>query len=112
MSENSNRRRLGRKQVVPLVWGASFMSLVVLALGMTGTLSGFNASIDNTANSAGTGSVVMQESDGTTTCYSNGGSANANISTNSNTCSLNKLGGNLTMLPGGTVSEADVTLTN
>jgi len=111
MPENPNKRRMGRRQVIPLVWGLSIMSLVVLALGITGTLSGFTATIDNNANSAGTGSVVMVETSGATTCYSNGATSGSAISTNSNTCAINKLGGNLLMLP-GTTSTVNVTIQN
>jgi hypothetical protein len=111
MPEDHNGRRLGRKHVLPLVWSLSIASLVVVALGITGTFSGFTASIDNNANSAGTGSVIMVETSGATTCYSNGATAGAAISTNSNTCSINKLGGNLLMVPGNT-SSVNVTIQN
>jgi hypothetical protein len=111
MHFHPRRIRLGRRQVMPFAWAVAAISVVVLGLGMTGTLSGFTASINNNANSAGTGSVVMVETSGATTCYSNGSTSTTAITTNSNTCSINKLGGNLTMIP-GTTSTVPVTITN
>ena len=111
MEPNARRRRFGRKQVVPFVWIVSIASLVVLGLGLAGTLSGFTASIDNNANSAGTGAVLMTESSGGTTCYSNGATGSTAITTNANNCSINKLGGNLAMTP-GTTSTVNVTITD
>jgi hypothetical protein len=105
------RLRLGRRQVVPFVWVVAAISVVVLGLGMTGTLAGFTASITNNANSAGTGSVLMTETSGATTCYSNGATSTATITTNANNCPINKLGGNLAMSP-GTTSTVNVTLAN
>src|ERR1700756_2797021 len=104
MQFKPRKPRLGRKQVVPIAWAASAGSLIVLVLGITGTLSGFTATINNNANSAGTGSVVMVETSGGTTCYSNGVAVGTAITTNANNCSINKLGGNLLMIPGTTSS--------
>lgn len=111
MDSDAPRRRFGRRQVIPFVWIVSILSLVVLALGLTGTLAGFTASIDNNANSAGTGSVIMTETSGSTTCYSNGATSATAITTNANNCAINKLGGNLTMTP-GTTSTVSVTVTD
>jgi hypothetical protein len=103
---------MGRRQVVALAWSASIASLILLALGVTGSMAGFTAAITNNANSAGTGSVVMVETSGGTTCYSNGATSSTSITTNTNNCAINKLGGNLTMLPGGTSSSVAVTISN
>lgn len=111
MNSPNRRRRLGRRQLVPIIWAASILSLVLLGLGVTSTMAGFTASIDNNANSAGTGSVLMTETSGGTTCYSNGATSSTTISTNANTCSINKLGGNLVMVP-GTTSTVNVTITD
>lgn len=79
----------------------------LLSLSMTGTLSGFIASITNNTNTAATGSLVMQESstDPTPiTCLSTDGGS---VSTNSATCStINKFGGSVVMVPGKTVTTA------
>ena len=111
MGRNLRRFQVRRRHVVPIAWATSTGSVVVLVLGLNGTLSGFTASINNSANSAGTGSVVMVETSGGTTCYSNGSTSSTAITTNSNTCSINKLGGNLLMIP-GTESTTNVTIQN
>jgi hypothetical protein len=43
-------RAEGRKRFSPLLWMASLAAIAVLALGITGTLSQFTASISNTQN--------------------------------------------------------------
>jgi hypothetical protein len=95
-----------RLRFVPLAIGAGLLGALLLASSLTGTLSGFAASITNSTNTAGTGALTMQEtnSGGTVTCSStDGGSA----STNSATCAgINKFGGSTTMVPGQTVSTS------
>ena len=76
------------------------VSSLVLALGMTPTLGGFTASIVDAMNSAGAGTVVMQERDssGTITCLSTDGGG---LSVNAASCSaMNRYGGDLGMRPG------------
>ena len=76
------------------------LSSVVLALGMTPTFSAFTASIGNSLNAAGMGTLVMQETNaaGTVTCLSTDGGS---VSTNVAACSsINKYGGNLGMTAG------------
>lgn len=108
ITESSSRKR---RRLTPLALIAGAVGSVLLALSLTGTLSGFVASITNTTNTAGTGALVMQEKDstGSITCLStNGGS----VSTNAATCStINKFGGNLAMVP-GTVVSTNITITN
>lgn len=80
-----------RKRFAPLVWLGSLGAVGILALGVSGSLSDWTASITNTNNKVGTGSLVMQETgpdaSGTaTTCSSNDATA---------TCStINKYGNN------------------
>ena len=92
-----NRRR---RRIVPVVWIAGAAAATLLGLAVSGTLSGFTASITNDTNTAGTGTLLMQESNGAGTvfCYSNGVNANSAVgASNSNTCStINKLGGDQT----------------
>ena len=88
------------RRIVPLVWLAGAAAATVLALTVSGTLSGFSASIQNTINTTGSGTLLMQESNGagTVNCYSTGAAANTAIgAANSNTCAtINKLGGDQT----------------
>jgi len=94
---------------VPLVWLASIGAAVLLALGISGTLSSWtDAIITNNSNTVGAaGAVALSESSGGTTCVDT-----ATTSDNTATCStINKYGGNAAMQPGDT-STVDVTFTD
>ena len=99
MSTTTSRRKLS----VPVVI-AGGVSALVLALGMTPTFSAFSASIQNSTNTAGTGTLVMEEKNaaGLVTCLSTDA---VGVSVNAATCAtINKYGGNLAMVPGQTVT--------
>ena len=69
---------------------------LLVAFTFTPTFAGFVASIQNTINSASTGTLTMKETSGTYTCNSTDG---AGATTNSATCStINKYGGTSTPL--------------
>lgn len=92
-----------KRYAVPVLVAGGLGS-VLLAASMTPTFSSFAASITNSENTAGTGTLTMRETDaaGTVICDSNSGGA---ISTNSATCAtINKYGGNLAMIPGQAVT--------
>ncbi|QHK19763.1 hypothetical protein GU243_08505 [Pseudarthrobacter psychrotolerans] len=101
------------RRVAPLALIAAAAGAGLLALTMTGTLSGFAASITNSANTAGSGTLVMQEqSTGTApvTCTSNSGAGG--VGTNTATCAtINKFGGSTVLVPGNMVST-DITIKN
>lgn len=98
----------GRRVAFPALI-AGGVSAILLAFSMTPTFSAVTAQIINGANTAGTGSLTMQESDGTTVCNSTDGGS---ISTNSATCStINKYGGDLAMSPGDK-STTNITITD
>jgi hypothetical protein len=120
---DSANHRAKRRRVVPLVWAAGAAAAVLLGLTVTGTISGFTASITNDTNTSGSGTLLMQESNsaGTVTCYSNGAAANSAVgAANSNTCStINKLGGDqapntngLNLAPGTTGTATIVNIKN
>lgn len=94
----ASRSSANKRRFVPLVWLGSLVAVVLLALGINGTLSAWTASITNTADTAGTGSLAMEEDGpgGTPICRST--DATASCST------INKYGGNLAMIPGQTVT--------
>jgi len=86
---------------VMLVGGVA--GTVALTSSISGTTSGFTASINNDTNTAASGTLLMQEQNvsATVTCLSTSG---ASIGTNSATCStINKYGGSTTMVPGTAV---------
>ena len=100
--------RGNRVRFAPLVVTTALLSAGFLSLSVTGTLSGFAASITNTADTAASGTLLMQEttvSGGvTTTCNSTDGGS---VSTNAATCAtINKFGGSTTMAPGYTTTTA------
>ncbi|PPF25444.1 hypothetical protein C5C36_16640 [Rathayibacter sp. AY1G1] len=101
-----------RVRFAPLAIATSIAAAALLSVSMSGTLSGFVASISNTGNTAASGSLVMEEkSTGASpiTCLSTDGGS---ISTNTATCAtINKFGGSTTMVPGQTVTTA-ITLKN
>jgi hypothetical protein len=102
----SRRRRLA----LPVLLAGGLGSLI-LALGLSPTISAFTAQIKNTVDTAGTGTVIMQESnaDGSITCNSTDGGS---VSSNTATCAtINKYGGSVTMVPGQTVST-DIKIKN
>jgi hypothetical protein len=105
MSEITSKKR---KLSLPLVLAGGVSSLV-LALGMSPTFSAFTASIQNTVNTAGSGALTMQESDGSFTCNSTDGGS---VSTNSATCAtINKYGGSMIMTP-GVAAVTNITIKN
>ena len=90
---------LKRRFSLPLVINAGVSSLI-LALGMTPTFSSFTASISGDANSAGAGTIVMQEMDssGTIICLS---TDDGGVSMNAASCpGINRYGGSVGMRPG------------
>ena len=103
----------GRGRLTPLALLTGVLGAVVLALSMNSSLAAFTASITNSINTAGAGTLIMQEENaaGTVTCLSTDGASN-NVATNSATCAtINKYGGSTTMVPGQTVSTT-VTIKN
>jgi len=99
-----------RRLALPVVLAGSVASLI-LALGLSPTISAFTAEIQNTLNTAGSGALIMQESnsDGSITCLS---TDNTTVDSNSAQCTtINKYGGTLTMTPGRTVTT-DINIAN
>ena len=84
---------------------------LLVAFTFTPTFAGFVASIQNTINSASTGTLTMKETSGTYTCNSTDG---AGATTNSATCStINKYGGTSTpLVAGGPAQTTNITLQN
>jgi predicted ribosomally synthesized peptide with SipW-like signal peptide len=84
------------------------VGLIAAALGGTGTFASFNAEVANTGNTFATGTLLLHDNGGTTTCTSEADSGNFNTvpSTGCDT---------LFTVPSaspGTVSTANLTLTN
>ena len=99
------------RRFTPAAVLAGAVGSIALAASMTGTLSAFTASINNTVNTTAAGTLSMQEQNGagTTTCNSTDAGT---ISTNAATCAtINKYGGSTTMVP-GTPTTTNITIKN
>ncbi|ROQ39541.1 hypothetical protein EDF46_1173 [Frondihabitans sp. PhB188] len=104
MSSNLHAAKAKRLRFAPLAIATGVLGAVLLSVSMSGTLSGFVASIQNSTNTTATGALTMQEqnSGATVTCSSTDGGT---VSTNTATCAtINKFGGSTTMIPGQTVT--------
>ena len=100
-----------RRRFTPIALTTGVVAAALLSVSMTGTLSGFVASINNSTNTTATGALIMQEQNaaGTVTCLSTDGGT---LSTNTATCAtINKLGGSTTMVPGQTITT-NITIKN
>ncbi|MBE7188979.1 hypothetical protein [Jatrophihabitans endophyticus] len=117
---NRKHRSKHTRRLVPIAWVAGAAAATMLGLTISGTLSGFTAEIDNSTNTAGSGTLLMQESNnaGTVNCYSNGAAANSAIgAANTNTCAtINKFGGDqtggLNLAPGTGTNVTTVKIKN
>ena len=107
MTKNNNFYFKKSRSGLMLVGG--LMSLLV-AFSLTPTFAGLVAQIQNSVNTAVTGSLVMKESSGGQTCLSNEGVGNT---TNTATCSrINKYGGETTPLVPGQAREIAIKIEN
>ena len=92
------------RRFTPAAVLAGAVGSVALAASMTGTLSAFTASINNTVNTTAAGTLSMQELNGTGLVTCNSTDAGS-ISTNAATCAtINKYGGSTTMVPGTAIN--------
>ena len=93
----------GKKRIGLISTG--IVGALLVAFTFTPTFAGFAASIQNTVNSASTGTLTMKETSGTD---------GAGAATNSATCStINKYGGTSTpLVAGGPAQTTNITLQN
>lgn len=103
--------RTSRRRLTPVALAAGLIGSAILGFGATGTFSALTATVTNTNDTAGTGTIVMQETDGNSTqtgsCRSDSGSGN------STTCAaFNKYGGSTSLLPGSGTSTSTIRIFN
>ena len=100
-----------RLRFAPLAIATGVLGAVLLSVSMSGTLSGFVASITNSTNTAATGALTMQEVNtgtGGATCNS----TDTSVANNTFSCStINKFGGSTTMIPSNTAGAANYVAT-
>ncbi|MDQ2837467.1 MAG: hypothetical protein M3Y42_15185 [Actinomycetota bacterium] len=95
-----------RRRFTPLIAFAGLLSTALLAAATTGVLSGFTASITNSANSISTGTLLMQETGQSQTCLST--TASTQIGGNAGVCAtINKFGlANTLSVPGSSYTTS------
>ncbi|GAB2984131.1 hypothetical protein [Frigoribacterium salinisoli] len=102
-----------RSRTTPLALTTGLVGSTLLALSLTGTLSGFTASITNDPGTAGTGTLAMEQrlvsSDRSTA-----GTVGATCTSGSSAActSVDLLGGDLGMTPGGPSSTVAIDIVN
>ena len=95
-----NRNRL-------IVVAAGAIASLLIGFTLTPTFAALVASIQNSTNTANTGTLTMKETSGSASCNS----FDSN-STNTATCStINKYGG-VTLVPGGAAKETNLSIQN
>jgi len=104
--------RITRRRFTPAAITTGVLGAALLSLSMTGTMSGFVASITNSTNTAGAGVLTMQETTTSGTAVTCSSTDGGGVSVNTATCTtINKFGGNLAMVP-GTPSTTSIAITN
>jgi hypothetical protein len=104
---NHEAPRSKRRRFAPIALLAGVAGAVLLSLSMTNTLSAFTASITNTTNTAGSGTLAMQEtnSDGSIIC-------NSSLTGTASCATINKYGGSTTLIPGAAAQTTTIKIKN
>jgi hypothetical protein len=105
-------RRLRRPLFVLVTAGVTSLALTSVAL--TAAFGGFSAAVTNNSQAAGSGTLLLQEAQGSTVCISTGSGTtpSSSISSNANTTCPVSLFGSTNLEPGQTAVSATVTLSN
>jgi hypothetical protein len=106
MSQPKERRR--RHSVVL----AGLLGTAVLAATAGLSLGGFSAGITNPTNSFSSGTVVLKEAAGATSCFSTGGSTTVTVANTANCTTIDDLGGVINQGPGSAANSQVLNLTN
>jgi len=69
---------MARKRVKQYLTLLMAIGVIAVVAGGSGTFASFNAEVANTGNTFATGSLILNDNGGTTTCTSSGNSGNAN----------------------------------
>ncbi len=105
-----------KSPLAPRRWlpvAAAALAVAALVATTAVSVAGFSAQVVDNANTFSSGTMQLEESGGTVTCYSTGSGAGGSVSaTNSANCAINKLVGTLDQVPGGTPLSTTVTITN
>jgi hypothetical protein len=106
MSQPTERRR--RRSVVL----AGLLGTTVLAVTAGLSLGGFSAGITNPTNSYSSGTVVLKEAAGATSCFSTGAGTTVTAANTANCTTIDDFGGPINQGPGSAVTTQVLNLTN
>jgi hypothetical protein len=106
MSQPTQRRR--RRSVVL----AGLLGTTVLAVTAGLSLGGFSAGITNPTNSYSSGTVVLKEAAGATTCFSTGSGTTVTAANTANCTTIDDFGGPINQGPGSAATVQTLNLTN
>lgn len=111
ITKSTMMRRIGSHKRALL---ASLVAVAALGMTASSTLGGFSAGITNSTSNFSTATIQLEESNGSTTCYSTGsGSGGSVTASNINSaCTINGLIGTLDQVPTGTALTTTLTFTN
>lgn len=85
------------------------------ATAVSASLGGFSATVANPTGSAGSGTLLLREGQGSLTCISTGSGTTSSSSVSSNdnpNCPIELLGAATNLVPGGPAASSTVTLDN
>ena len=97
-----------RRRFAPILIAAGIAGTALLSLSMTGTLSAFVSAITNTNDTVAAGAVVLQESNGAVNCLPTDVTTSGPFAC----ATINKYGGNTTLVPGGVSTPVTVSFKN
>jgi hypothetical protein len=106
MSQPTSRRR--RRSVVL----AGMLGTTVFAVTAGLSLGGFSAGITNPTNSYSSGTVVLKEAAGATSCFSTGTGTTVTASNTANCTTIDDFGGAVNQGPGSAATTQVLNLTN
>jgi hypothetical protein len=106
MSQPTTRRRRRSVVLAGLLGTAVFSVTAGLSLG------GFSAGITNPTNSYSSGTVVLKEAAGATSCYSTGAGTTVTASNTANCTTIDDFGGAVNQGPGSAATTQVLNLTN
>jgi hypothetical protein len=105
MSQPTRRRR--RSVVL-----AGLLGTAVLSVTAGLSLGGFSAGIVNPTNTFSSGTVVLKEAAGATSCFSTGAANTVTVANTANCTTIDDLGGVINQGPGSAVNTQVLNLTN
>jgi len=92
--------------------GAGLLGVALMSLTASLTLGAFSATVVNPTNSFSSATIVLQQTAGSTTCDSTGGTNSITASNSYNCTTIDDLGAAVNQVPGGSAVSQALTLKN